>query len=193
MMRTVVRAILAVVVLAVLTGLVYPLVITGIGQAAFGQRANGSMVSVNGRDVGSSLIGQRWSGPQWFYGRPSAIDYDASTSSGSNLGPHSSTLRDDIRRREAVILRLEGRYTKGLTVADIPVDLLTASASGLDPDITPEAARFQAPRIAAVRGLPLATVMGLIDRNTRGAALGVFGRPRVDVLQLNIALQSARP
>jgi potassium-transporting ATPase KdpC subunit len=193
MIRTAVRAILATVVLAVLTGLVYPLVITGIGQAAFGHRANGSMVVVNGQDVGSSLIGQQWKGPQWFYGRPSAINYDASTSSGTNLGPHSRPLRNDIREREVAILRLEGRYTQGLTVADIPPDLLTASGSGLDPDITPEAARFQAPRIAAVRGYPLSTVMGLIQRNTSGAALGVFGMPRVNVLELNVALQSARP
>ncbi len=193
MIRTAVRATLAVVVLAVLTGLIYPLVMTGIGQAAFGHRANGSMVTVNGRDVGSSLIGQLWKGPQWFYGRPSAVDYDASTSSGTNLGPHARSLRDHIRKREAEILLLEGRYSKGLSVADIPPDLLTSSGSGLDPDITPEAARFEAPRVAAVRGLPMSTVMRLIDRNTSGAALGIFGMPRVDVLDLNVALASAKP
>jgi K+-transporting ATPase ATPase C chain len=193
MIRTALRATLAVVVIAVLTGLVYPLVMTGIGQAAFGHRADGSMVDVNGKPVGSSLIGQLWKGPMWFYGRPSAVDDDASTSSGSNLGPHSRDLANAIKQRERVILALEGRYTSGLTVRDIPVDLLTSSASGLDPDITPEAARFEAPRIAAVRGLPLPTVMGLIDANTDGAVLGVFGRPRVNVLELNIALQGAKP
>jgi K+-transporting ATPase ATPase C chain len=193
MIRTAARATLAVVVLALLTGLVYPLVITGIGQAAFGHRANGSMVVVNGRDVGSSLIGQLWKGPRWFYGRPSAVDYDASTSSGSNLGPHSKELRNDIRTREVAILRMEGRYTKSLTVADIPPDLLTSSGSGLDPDITPAAARFEAPRIAGVRGLPLTAIMHLIDEHTTGAALGIIGEPRVNVLGLNVALANAKP
>jgi K+-transporting ATPase ATPase C chain len=193
MIRTAVRALLATLVLAILTGLVYPLVITGIGQTVFGHRASGSMVVVNGKDVGSSLIGQMWKGPQWFYGRPSAVDYDASTSSGSNLGPHSKQLRNDIRTREVAILRMEGRYTKGLTVADIPPDLLTSSGSGLDPDITPAAARFEAPRIAAVRHLPMATVMHLIDQNSSGAALGIFGQPRVNVLGLNVALAGAKP
>jgi len=192
MIRTAMRALIATLVLAVLTGLVYPLVITAIGQGVFGHRASGSMVVVNGRDVGSSLIGQLWTAPQWFYGRPSAVNYDASTSSGSNLGPHSKELRNDIRKREVLILKLEGKYTKGLTVADIPPDLLTSSGSGLDPDITPAAARFEAPRVAAVRHIPMSTVMHLIDQNTSGAALGIFGEPRVNVLDLNVALANAK-
>jgi potassium-transporting ATPase KdpC subunit len=186
--KTVVRATLAVIVLAVLTGLVYPLVMTGIGQVAFGRQADGSLVEVNGRTVGSTLIGQAWKGPEWFYGRPSAIDYDASTSSGSNLGPRSRTLADEIRKRASAIVELEGPYHLGLTPSQIPVDLLTASASGLDPDISPSAARFEAPRIAAERAIPLAEVLRLIDEHTQGRALGFLGQPRVDVLDLNVAL-----
>jgi K+-transporting ATPase ATPase C chain len=188
MMKTFVRALLAVIVLAALTGLVYPLVMTGIAQVAFNGKADGSLLEVNGRPVGSSLIGQQWKGPEWFYGRPSAIDYDASTSSGSNLGPRSRDLADAIRERAKAIIELEGPYHSGLTVAGIPVDLLTASGSGLDPNITPQAARFEAPRIAAARGMALADVLRLIDEHTEGRTLGVLGEPRVNVLELNLAL-----
>jgi K+-transporting ATPase ATPase C chain len=187
--RTFSRALLAAVLLALLTGLAYPLVMTGIAQIAFEGRAGGSLVDVNGRAVGSSLIGQEWRGPNWFYGRPSAVGYVASTSSGSNLGPLSRVLARQVRGRAEAILDLEGPYHPGLTTAGIPVDLLTASASGLDPDITPEAARFQAPRVAAARGLPLATVLGLIGDHTQGRTLGFLGEPRVNVLELNLALQ----
>jgi potassium-transporting ATPase KdpC subunit len=189
MMRNVVRAIIATVVLAVLTGLIYPLVMTGVAQVAFNSKADGSVVKVDGSAVGSSLIGQQWSGDQWFYGRPSAIDYDASTSSGSNLGPTNRTLAEDIAARAKAIEALEGPYHPGLTTADIPVDLLTASASGLDPDISPAAARFQAPRIAAVTSLPLEQVQALIDDHTTGKDLGFLGEPRVNVLELNLALR----
>lgn len=188
-MANAIRALRATVVLGALTGLVYPLVITGVAQIGFGDKADGSLVTVDGKVVGSSLIGQTWDEPEWFYGRRSAVDYDAAASSGSNLGPLSRTLADDIRARAASILQLEGRYHPGLTVADIPIDLLTASASGLDPNITPEAARFQAPRIAAVRGLALEDVLGLIADHTQGRTLGFLGQPRVDVLQLNLALE----
>jgi K+-transporting ATPase ATPase C chain len=161
---------------------------TGIGQLAFGAKADGSLVEADGRAVGSSLIGQQWKGPQWFYGRPSAIDYDASTSSGSNLGPRAKPLADEIRKRAEAIIALEGPYHSGLTTADIPVDLLTASSSGLDPNITPEAARFEAPRVAAARGLALDRVLQLIDEHTDGRTLGFLGEPRVNVLELNLAL-----
>jgi potassium-transporting ATPase KdpC subunit len=192
-MRTPIRAVLATLVLAVITGLVYPLLITGIAQVAFRGKAEGSLMRVDGRIVGSSLIGQAWSGPQWFYGRPSAISepYDASTSSGSNLGPRSRDLADDIRQRIADITALEGQYNPGLKPTDIPVDLLTASGSGLDPDISVEAATFQAPRIAAVRGLSLEEVERLIDEHTEGRTLGVLGEPRVNVLELNLALEGS--
>jgi K+-transporting ATPase ATPase C chain len=190
MIKTATRALLATIVLAALTGLVYPLVMTGAAQVAFGDKADGSLVRVGDTVVGSSLIGQQWKGPEWFYGRPSAISdaYDASTSSGSNLGPRSRALADAIRERAKAILALEGGYRGGLTVADIPVDLLTASGSGLDPDISPAAARFQAPRIATVRGLSLRQVLDLIAEHTQGRTLGFLGQPHVDVLELNLAL-----
>jgi potassium-transporting ATPase KdpC subunit len=188
--RNAVRALVATVVLAVVTGLLYPLVMTGFAQVVFHAKANGSVVEADGRAVGSSLIGQAWSGPQWFYGRPSAIStpYDASTSSGSNLGPLSKALADAIGQRVAAIVKVEGPYHPGLKASGIPVDLLTASASGLDPDISPATAEFQAPRIAAVRHVPLDRVLALIRSHTQSRTLGVLGEPRVNVLQLNLAL-----
>lgn len=189
MIRDIARSLRAVVVLAVLTGLAYPLAMTAVAQVTMAGRADGSLVTRSDRVVGSSLIGQAWEGEPWFHGRPSAIDYDASTSSGSNLGPNSQDLMTLISERADAILELEGPYTSGLSVADIPVDLVTASASGLDPDITLEAARFQAPRIAAVHGVALAEVQDLIDELAAGRALGVFGQPRVNVLELNLAVQ----
>jgi potassium-transporting ATPase KdpC subunit len=193
MIRTMARATVAVLVLAVLTGLVYPLTMTGLAQVALGHTADGSLVQVAGRTVGSALIGQAWAGPEWFYGRPSAVDYDAATSSGSNLGPRSRPLADEIRTRASAIVRLEGPYHAGLTPSLIPADLLTASGSGLDPDVSPAAARFQAPRIAAVRSLPLARVLALIRQHTQGPTLGFLGEPRVDILDLNVALARMQP
>jgi len=192
-MRTALRALRATLLLAAITGIAYPLVMTGIGQVAFAHDANGSLVDVAGQPVGSALIGQRWTGPQWFYGRPSAVQNDAATSSGTNLGPRSQQLADDIESRATAILKLESPYTPGLTTADIPVDLLAASGSGLDPDISVAAARFQAPRIASVRGLPPDEVMRLIDAHTAEKTLGFLGEPRVNVLELNIALQEVAP
>jgi K+-transporting ATPase ATPase C chain len=180
-----------VVVLAVLTGLAYPLAITGIAQLTMGDKADGSLTRVDGRVVGSSSIGQLWEGDEWFHGRPSAIDYDASTSSGSNLGPTSQALADLIAERARAIIALEGPYNPGLTVADIPVDLVTASASGLDPHISVAAAALQAPRIAEVRGLSLDQVMVLIDAHTQGPTLGFLGQERVNVLDLNLDLERA--
>jgi K+-transporting ATPase ATPase C chain len=192
-MRTALRALRATLLLAAVTGIAYPLVMTGIGQVAFAHDANGSLVDVAGQPVGSALIGQRWTGPQWFYGRPSAVQNDAATSSGTNLGPRSQQLADDIESRATAILKLESPYTPVLTTADIPVDLLAASGSGLDPDISVAAARFQAPRIASVRGLPPDEVMRLIDAHTAEKTLGFLGEPRVNVLELNIALQEVAP
>ncbi len=138
MMRNALRALIATVVLAALTGLIYPLAMTGIAQLAFGAKADGSLVHADGRVIGSALIGQEWQGPEWFYGRPSATStpYDASTSSGSNLGPLSRELAGDISAARRGHPELEGPYHPGLTASAIPVDLLTASASGLDPDIS---------------------------------------------------------
>jgi len=185
------RALRATVVLALLTGLAYPLVMTGFAQLTMPGKADGSLVTVDGRVAGSSSIGQLWEGEEWFHGRPSAVDYDASTSSGSNLGPNSQELADQIGERADAILALEVPYTPALTVADIPVDLLAASASGLDPDISVAAAEFQAPRIAAVRGLSLEEVLTLIDAHTEGPVLGFIGQERVNVLELNLALERA--
>jgi len=192
-MKTALRALIATVVLVLLTGVLYPAVMTAFAQVAFKNDADGSLVQRDGIEVGSSRIGQAWNGPRWFYGRPSAVDDDASTSSGSNLGPTSKPLSEDIASRIQTILKLEGPYTGGLTAAQIPVDLVTASASGLDPDISVAAAEFQAPRIAAVRNIPLQQVQQLIAGATAGKTLVFLGEPHVNVLALNLALDAAAP
>ncbi len=192
-MKTALRALIATVVLVLLTGVLYPAVMTGFAQVALKGDANGSLVQRDGTDVGSSRIGQAWSGPRWFYGRPSAVGYDASTSSGSNLGPTSKPLSDDIASRIQKILKLEGPYTAGLTAAQIPVDLVTASSSGLDPDISVAAADFQAPRIAAVRSITLQQVQQLIADTAVEKTLGFLGEPHVNVLALNLALDAVAP
>ena len=192
-MKTALRALIATVVLVILTGVIYPAVMTAFAQVALRGDADGSLVQRDGTDVGSSRIGQEWKGPRWFYGRPSAIDYDASTSGGSNLGPTSKPLSDDITSRIEHILELEGPYTSGLTAAQIPVDLVTASSSGLDPDISVAAADFQAPRIAAVRNIPLEQVQQLIADTAAAKTLRFLGEPHVNVLALNLALDAAAP
>ncbi len=189
MMKIALRAALATLVLLVLTAVLYPLAITGIAQLVLSDKANGSLVEDNGKVVGSSLIGQQWKGDQWFYGRPSAIDYDATTSSGTNLGPNSADLKSEIVKRAAAILRLEGPYNSDLTVATIPPDLLNASASGLDPDISEAAALLQVPRIASVRGLAESDVRQLVEDHVDGRQLGFLGQARVNVLVLNVALE----
>ena len=192
-MKTALRALIATVVLVLLTGVLYPAVMTAFAQVALKNDADGSLVERDSTDVGSSRIGQAWSGPRWFYGRPSAVDYDASTSSGSNLGPTSKPLSDDIASRIQTILKLEGPYTGSLTAAQIPVELVTASASGLDPDISVAAAGFQAPRIAAVRNIPFQQVQQLIADTAVAKTLGFLGEPHVNVLALNLALDAAAP
>jgi K+-transporting ATPase ATPase C chain len=182
------RAVLATLVLMVLTGVLYPLVITSVAQVAFRDKADGSLETVDGTVVGSALVGQPWEGEEWFYGRPSAVGYDASTSSGSNLGPNSSELESAIADRAKAILELEAPYNPGLTVAAIPIDLLAASASGLDPDISEAAAMLQVPRIAALRGLSEPAVRRLVQESVQGRQLGVLGQARVNVLELNLAL-----
>ena len=188
MIRTALRALIATILFAVITGLFYPLAMTAFANIVFPGQAKGSLVSSGGTVVGSRLIGQQWKGPSWFQGRPSASSYDAGASGGSNLGPNSRQLADEIRARAMRILRLEGPYAPGLRVSDIPVDLLTASASGLDPDISPAAADLQAARIAAVDHLSMSRVMALIADHTRSRTFGVLGEPRVNVLELNLAL-----
>jgi K+-transporting ATPase ATPase C chain len=194
--KAIVRAVVATLVLAAITGLLYPLAMTAVAQVAFRHKADGSLVAKGNRVVGSTLIGQEWNGPEWFYGRPSAIStpagpYDASTSSGSNQGPLSEALAKTIEDRAKAIAALEGPWHPGLTTAQIPPDLLTASGSGLDPDISPEAAMFQAPRVAAGRDLPLPAVEQLVRRHTSGRTLSFLGEPRVNVLELNLALAQA--
>jgi K+-transporting ATPase ATPase C chain len=189
MMKIALRATLATIVLLVLTAVLYPLAITGIAQVALSNKANGSLVEDNGKDVGSSLIGQAWEGDQWFYGRPSAIAYDASTSSGTNLGPNSKDLAADLADQSAAIIKLEGPYNPGLTVSAIPADLLNSSGSGLDPDISEAGALLQVPRIASVRGISEDSVRQLVEDHVEGRQLGFLGLPRVNVLELNIALE----
>lgn len=173
------------VVTLVLTGLAYPLIVTGAAQALFPWRANGSVVSAEGRVVGSELIAQGFKSPAYFQPRPSAAGdgYDAANSSGSNLGPTSQKLRD---RVSADVTRL--REENPGAPAEVPVELVTTSASGLDPHLSPAAARWQVARVAAARGVPAGDVQGVVDARTEGRTFGLLGEPRVNVLLLNMDL-----
>jgi len=182
--RLYLRPALAVLIgLMLITGLAYPAAVTAVAQLAFPSQANGSMIMADGRTVGSTLIGQAFSDARYFWGRPSAAGqgYDGLSSGGSNLGPTSRAL---IERVQADVDRL--RAANG--DAPIPVDLVTASASGLDPDISPAAAAYQVARVAAARGLDPATVEAAVARHTEGPLLGFLGQPRVHVLELNLDL-----
>jgi K+-transporting ATPase ATPase C chain len=180
------RAFRLTIVLTVLTGLIYPALVTGVAGAVFPRQAHGSLVTRGGRAVGSALIGQNFSRPEYFHPRPSAAGargYDATASSGSNLGPTSQKLADRVRAAIAEYRRENGGYR-----GPIPADAVTASASGLDPHISPENARIQAARVAKARGVSAEEVRAMIDRHVENRWLGFLGEPRVNVLDLNLDL-----
>jgi potassium-transporting ATPase KdpC subunit len=195
MLREIRPAIVVLIALTLITGLVYPLVMTGIAQVVFPYQASGSMIERDGKVVGSELIGQDFSSDKYFHGRPSATTapdpkdptktvpapYNAANSGGSNLGPSNKALIDRVKDDLA-------KLQKQNPSAPVPADLVTTSASGLDPDISPEAAQFQVPRIAKARKLPEDRIRQLVDDATEGRFLGLLGEPRVNVLKLNIAL-----
>jgi K+-transporting ATPase ATPase C chain len=187
--RTVWRpAFLLLVALTIVTGVIYPLVVTGIGALFFPRQTRGSLIVVAGRVVGSSLIGQSFEAPGDFWGRPSAsagAPYNAGASAGSNLGPTSPVLERAVRARLAAL-----RAADPDNPAAIPADLVTASASGLDPDIRPESAEFQVRRVARVRGLDPTVLNALVERHVERRTFGVLGEPRVNVLELNLALDA---
>lgn len=189
-MRSLVRpSLMLLLLLTLLTGAAYPALVTGLAQAFFPRAANGSLVEANGRVVGSALIGQSFADPAHFWGRPSAISprpYNASNSGGSNLGPTSPALAEAVADRVAAL-----RASDRGNAAPIPVDLVTASASGLDPDVSPAAALWQVPRVARTRGLPEPAVRAIVEAQIEPPAFGVLGAPRVNVLRLNLALDAA--
>ena len=191
-MKTVGRSLVAIVVATVVLGLAYPAVMVGLASVAFPGRSTGSLVHVDGRVVGSSLAAQQFTWPRYFHPRPSATTppYDAGATTFANLGPTSPDLARLVRDRARAILRLERPYNPGLAIGDIPVDAVTTSGSGIDPDISPANAELQARRVAAVRRLPLAVVRTLIAESTDGRSWGVFGEPGVNVLRLNLALDA---
>ncbi|CAG4908361.1 potassium-transporting ATPase subunit KdpC [Paraburkholderia gardini] len=176
-------------VLSAVTGLAYPAVMTAVGQAAFHDQANGSLVEVNGRVVGSTLIGQQFDAPRYFWGRLSAtapMPYNAQGSSGSNIGPTNPALVDEVKGR------IDALKAAGTDMSQpVPVDLVTSSASGLDPEISPAAAAYQIARVAKARGMNANDVQALVDRYTSGRQFGILGESRVNVLALNLALDAA--
>jgi K+-transporting ATPase ATPase C chain len=204
MKRDFITSAIAVVAFTVIFGLAYPLVTTGISQLVFPNKSDGSRIERDGTVIGSKLIGQaftkrvprdgnprkfhRVADPLYFQSRPSVTGYSADVTYFNNLGPNDGDLERFFRDGIKTYLALEGRYTPGLTATDVPVDAVTTSASGVDPQISQANARIQANRIAEVRGIPLDRVLQLIDDNTAGRALGFLGEPGVNVLELNMAL-----
>jgi potassium-transporting ATPase KdpC subunit len=183
-------ALVMLVMLTVLTGVAYPLIVTGVGQAFFSHQANGSLIEREGKPVASRLIGQAFTQPKYFWGRPSATSpypYNASASSGSNQGPLNPALTDAVKARIQAL-----RDADPSAPAAVPVDLVTASGSGLDPHISPAAAEYQVNRVAKARNLSAEQVRRLVADHTEGRQLGFFGEPRVNVVELNFALDGVR-
>jgi potassium-transporting ATPase KdpC subunit len=192
MSRTIIRSVLVIVISTVLFGFAYPALMVGFAQAAFPSQANGSLLYHDGQVVGSSLAAQDFTGSQYFHERPSATTpvYNAASTTFANYGPTNSVLTQDVQQRAAAILKLEGPYNPGLTISDIPVDAVTTSGSGIDPDISIAYADLQSRRVAAIRHLSLATVQALISKYTTGRSWGILGEPGVNVLELNLALDN---
>jgi K+-transporting ATPase ATPase C chain len=188
MIRELKPALILLLLFTAITGLVYPLLVTGIAQAIFSHRANGSLIERDGKPIGSELIGMSFANPKYFWSRPSATSpypYNAASSSGSNQGPTSPALTDAVAARIKALREADPGNT-----APVPVDLVTASGSGLDPQISPAAAQYQVNRVARARGLDPAAVQALVNQYTEGRQLGILGEPRVNVLALNLALDA---
>lgn len=186
MSRLIRNAVTMLLVMTAITGLVYPLAVTGVAQVLFPRQANGSLIERDGKPIGSELIGQSFDDPRYFWGRPSATTpqpYNGTASNGSNLGPSNPALRDAVQQRIDALRKADPG-----NAATVPVDLVTASGSGLDPDITPAAAQYQVARVARARHLDVAQVQQLVAHYTQGRQLGLLGEPRVNVLALNLAL-----
>jgi K+-transporting ATPase KdpC subunit len=190
-MKALIRpALMTLLIFTLITGVIYPLVVTGVAQLVFPHQANGSLIVANGQTVGSDLIGQQFDDPRYFWGRLSATGpypYNAAASSGSNLGPSNPTLMEAVQERIAALKAADPTNTQ-----PIPVDLVTASGSGLDPDISVAAALYQVPRVARERNMSEADVRALITKVTEGRQFGFLGEPRVNVLKLNLALDETR-
>jgi potassium-transporting ATPase KdpC subunit len=183
MLKTLRPALVLFLLLTVVTGILYPLVVTAVAQAAFPAQANGSLIEINGQAAGSELIGQPFDAPGYFWSRPSAANYDASASSGSNLGPNNPALVEAVQARIAALQAADPANT-----ASIPADLVTTSGSGLDPHISLAAATYQIPRVARARGMDEAALQALVDRYTEARQFFFLGEPVVNVLRLNLAL-----
>jgi potassium-transporting ATPase KdpC subunit len=194
MRKDLITATIAIVLFTLVLGVVYPLVTTGVSQVLFPNAADGSKVEVDGKVVGSKLIGQDFRGlPRYFQSRPSATEYSANVTYFNNLGPNNRELSGFFAAELKTYLARERRYDAGLTAAAVPVDAVTTSASGVDPHISEANARIQAHRVAAVRDLPLDRVLDLIGEHTDGRALGLFGEPGVNVLELNLSIDKEAP
>jgi K+-transporting ATPase ATPase C chain len=190
MIRILRQSVACIVVFTVITGVIYPLVVTGVAQLVFPHQANGSLLIDNGKTVGSSLIGQSFSSPKYFWARPSAtspMPYNAANSSGSNLGPLNPALTENVKARITQLKAADAASKQA-----VPVDLVTASGSGLDPDISPAAAEYQVSRVAKTRNIDESEVRKLIAEYTRDRQLGILGEPRVNVLELNLALDGLK-